>query len=138
MEIKLTNGDLITLRDPKNIKERHRRVIEGAYLEIDDSTYAEIVAAAAEDRAPRKGNDRMTAEDMAFMARINDVCIVALIDTWKRGETDVAPTEDNLQDLDAQSYADLGGATAPLIAGIRLEFDPTPQGIDSPTVPVSG
>lgn len=136
MDCKLSNGDLVTLRNPNQVKERDRRKIESAYLEITDEAYQEILNSAKENREITKS--RMTPADVEYMAHINDVCILALLEKWTTHDgVSVDKTEDSLGELDGQSYADLSGAAAPLIAKLETNFDPTPVGVESPTVPVS-
>jgi len=129
--ITLSNGDIVELRDPKFIRERDRRALKLAYFTIDQTTYDTLKGAdEVEARAVK-----MAPADIEYLDKLNDHGIVALIKTWKRGDVNVVPGFEALQDLDMTSYGELSEAAAPLIEQIQLDFSPTPEGQESPTEP---
>lgn len=112
-------GGWVVLRDPKQVKEKHRRPIIAKGGEMQGAAVRVSEEGGSDER------------DLLALYEFNDLVAVALIEEWS---FDLPITTESLGELPASAYDKVLALTAPLIAGMMPSFEPTPDP-DSPTVP---
>jgi hypothetical protein len=141
-------GGTATLRDPAELRERHRRLIQTAMTPLA-SVFAKLPpelleAAAGKGPAAEKARAKAeklqasavtTRQEAAAILELKDAVIVALLKDW---DLDLPlPDMDTVQDLDHDLYEALDKATfalTPAVMGATTptNFEPQPLDRDSP------
>ena len=141
--VDLPDGGTAYLRDPADLRERHKRLIRTAMVPL-----AEVFAAVPEELAKAASGDgpeavaaRMeaqrivtrgikTRQQAAAMNEVDDAVVVASLLRWTL--PDELPTMDTIQDLDPDVYAALlkavGGQSAAVVqASFPTDFSTKPK-----------
>jgi hypothetical protein len=141
-------GGTATLRDPAELKERHRRLIQNAMFPLQgvlQKLPPELVQAAqGNGKAAEKAradaeklmsSTAMTRQEGAAWGEVKDAVIVALLKEWSLDEP--LPNMDTVQDLEPDVYDALSKAAGELGPAVMqtatpTNFEPQPLDRDSP------
>ena len=141
-------GGTAYLRDPADMKERHKRLVLTAMAPLAD-VFAKVPvelakaasgtgpeAEAASREAQRIVNRNLSRQQAAAMKEVDDAVIVASLSRWTL--PDELPTMDTVQDLDADLYTALqravsGQSAAVVEASFPTDFSAKPKkDVDAP------
>lgn len=129
-------GGYAVFREPKEMKQRQRRMIETAAM-----TAAHVIAKLPDSVDPASTRiadiPALTRDDAEALADLQDATIIALLESWTLPVP--LPTLDTLGDLDVATYDALAAASANAgaVGNTRVDFQPSPDQ-SSPTLPSSG
>ena len=145
IKVPLPDGFSATLRDPKELKERHRRLIQTSIVPLQ-SVFQKIPRDLLEKAAKGDEESRILAQGYMATAvttyeeanaslHLQDAVIIALLERWDRPEP--LPTIENVTDLEPALYAALlvgteSSSAALMEAALPTDFEPKPEGIPSP------
>lgn len=147
--VELPNGYTAYLRDPADLKERHKRLIRTAMVPLAEvfAAVPEELAKAASGTGPEAEGARAqaqrivtrgikTRQQAAAMNEVDDAVVVASLSRWTL--PDELPTMDTIQDLDPEVYTALlkavGGQSAAVVqASFPTDFTAKPKkDVDAP------
>lgn len=137
-------GGIAYLRDPEDMRERHRRLIRNA-MAVVAHLYARIpadIVEKARGEGPealdaRRTADRIlvasakNAEDLGGLNEVHDAAILGLLERWTLSDP-LPRSLDELQDLPPDIYEALSNAVAPqqvetITATMPVEFEVSPK-----------
>lgn len=118
MRIDLPDGHHAELRDPTKVSERLRRPCLAAATDMASEKGAMEALQVADDNEALK---LVSADTITKLGRLNDLVIVALVESWSY---DVPIDVDTLLDLPGDAYTQLLADTAPLITDLLPNMSP--------------
>ena len=120
-------GGTARLREPHELRQRHRRMVELAAMAA-----AHVIAKlpeGADETTKLSDIPALSIADAEAITNLQDVTILAVLESWSR--PDPLPTLETLGDLDVDTYDALAAAAKDL-KDVRVDFSPSPEP-DSPT-----
>lgn len=137
-------GGEATIRDVKDLRVKHRRLIEAATIGAASalSRLPQDLAGDGEDltEVPIEAMTNLTAKDATALMELQDATIVALLQDWtlrdERGVPVPLPTMETVGDLSPEVYDALAQATRTAAAdlGRAADLGPSPD----PKAPTDG
>lgn len=141
LSIDLPDGHRAMLREPNQLRERHRRQILAAGMPLARvyqlvPEELRLAAAKGDDEASAMAEGIMmagiqTRQEAAAMMELRDATIVALLQSWTVDGP--LPNMDTIQDLDPETYAALERGTREFTPAVMevaqpTDFSVTPRG----------
>jgi hypothetical protein len=147
-DFELPSGATAKLRDPRLVTERHRRPIDFKRQEMQQLSpewVTELSAAIRDARAAEEANlpapeidmaalnSKLTVSGLQAAEELNDLIVVALVESWS---FDFPVTSDTVLDLPHDDLRSLHAKCAEVGKALFLSTDPDPDP-ESPTQPSS-